>query len=113
MVLSQDSVHVLLTLQLVLKNAQMSLAKGFFALFTKSKKKCEVGFALGVGGCSAESQPIHAGCSAGGRALAVLRRVAAALGTPRWQDFLLEQTYQQYSPAGSSLCRGRVVCRKG
>ena len=39
--------HLLLTLQLVLKNAQMSLVKGFFALFPKLKKKCEVCFALG------------------------------------------------------------------
>ena len=31
-------VHLLLTLQLVMKNAQMSLAKGFFALFPKFKK---------------------------------------------------------------------------
>ena len=31
-------VHLLLTLQLVMKNAQMSLAKGFFALFPKLKK---------------------------------------------------------------------------
>ena len=31
-------VHLLLTLQLVLKNALMSLAKGFFALFPKLKK---------------------------------------------------------------------------
>ena len=33
MVLSQDKVHLLLTLQLVLKNALMSLVKGFLALF--------------------------------------------------------------------------------
>ena len=32
------TVHLLLTLQLVMKNAQMSLAKGFFALFPKIKK---------------------------------------------------------------------------
>ena len=38
MVLSQDTVHLLLTLQLVLKNAQMSLAKGFFRTFPKNKK---------------------------------------------------------------------------
>ena len=38
MVLSQDKVHLLLTLQLVLKNALMSLVKGFFALFPKIKK---------------------------------------------------------------------------
>ena len=31
-------VHLLLSLQLVMKNAQMSLAKGFFALFPKLKK---------------------------------------------------------------------------
>ena len=45
LVLSQDKVHLLLTLQLVLKNSPMSLVKGVFALFTKIKK-CEVGFAL-------------------------------------------------------------------
>ena len=38
LVLSQVRVHLLLTLQLVLKNAQMSLVKGFFALFSKLKK---------------------------------------------------------------------------
>ena len=38
MVLSQDQVHLLLTLQLVLKNAVMSLVKGFFALFSILKK---------------------------------------------------------------------------
>ena len=31
-------VHLLLTLQLVMKNVQMSLTKGFFALFSKIKK---------------------------------------------------------------------------
>ena len=35
MVLSQDKVHLILTLQLVLKNVLMSLVKGFFALFPK------------------------------------------------------------------------------
>ena len=63
-VLSQDMVHLLLTLQLVMKSAQMSLAKWFFALFTNIKK-CEVGFALGVG-TAPRVEPIHAGCSAGG-----------------------------------------------
>ena len=58
-------VHLLLTLQLVMKNAQMSLAKGFFALFPHLKK-CEVGLALGVG-TAPRVEPIHAGCSAGGR----------------------------------------------
>ena len=38
MVLSQDTFHLLLTLQLVLKNAQMSLAKGFFRTFPQIKK---------------------------------------------------------------------------
>ena len=86
-------------------------AKGVFALFPKIKK-CEVGFALESEGAR-QWQPIHSGCSAGGRALAGLRRVGAAQGTPRWQDSLLEQTYQQYSMAGFSWCRGRVVRRKG
>ena len=34
MVLSQDTAHLLLTLQLVLKNALMSLVKGFFSHFS-------------------------------------------------------------------------------
>ena len=38
LVLSQVRVHLLHTLQLVLKNAQMSLVKGFFALFPTLKK---------------------------------------------------------------------------
>ena len=84
--------------------------KGFFALFTQIKK-CEVGFALESEGAR-QWQPIHAGCSAGGRAFAGLHRVGAAQGTPRWQDLLLEQTYSQYSLAGSSWCGGRVVRRK-
>ena len=76
----------LFTLQLVRMMTRMSLVKGFFALFP-ALKKCEVGFALGVGTAS-RVEPIHASCSAGG-----LRRVGAAQGTPRWQDLLLEQTY--------------------
>ena len=51
------------------------------------KKKCEVGFARGVG-TAPRVEPIHAGCPAGG-----LRRVGAAQGEARWQDVLLEQTY--------------------
>ena len=35
-------VHLLLTLQLVLKNALMSLVKGFFALFPKLEKSAKV-----------------------------------------------------------------------
>ena len=42
MVLSQDKVHLLLTLQLMLKNALMSLVKGFFALFPKIKKSAKL-----------------------------------------------------------------------
>ena len=61
--------------------------EGFFRTFPKNLKKCEVGFALGVG-TAPRVEPIHAGCSAGG-----LRRVGAAQGTPHWQDLLLEQTY--------------------
>ena len=38
MVLSQDKVHLLLTLQLVLKNVLMSLVSGFFRTFPKMKK---------------------------------------------------------------------------
>ena len=52
LVLSQDKVHLLLTLQLVLKNSPMSLVKGFFALFPKIKK-CESCSALEVGTASA------------------------------------------------------------
>ena len=57
-------VLLLLTLQLVMKSAQMNLAKAFFALFLKIKK-CEVGLALGVG-TAPRVEPIHAGSSAGG-----------------------------------------------
>ena len=42
MVLSQDTVYLLLTLQLVLKNALMSLVKGFFALFPENKKSAKL-----------------------------------------------------------------------
>ena len=70
----------LFTLLLVWMMTRRSLVKGFFALFP-SKKKCEVGFALGI----------QAGCSAGG-----LRRVGAAQGRQLWQALLLEQTYFQY-----------------
>ena len=62
LVLSQDKVHLLLTLQLVLKNSLMSLVKEFFALFTKIKK-CEVGFAL-ESESARRCQPIHVGSSA-------------------------------------------------
>ena len=55
-------VHLLLNLQLVMKNAQMSLAKGFFALFPTLKKR-EGGFALESEGAR-QWQLIHAGCSA-------------------------------------------------
>ena len=41
-VLSLDKVHLLLTLQLVLKNALMSLVKVFFALFPKIKKSAKL-----------------------------------------------------------------------
>ena len=80
--------------------------KGVFRTFPQNKKKCEVGFALGVG-TDPRVEPIHSGSSAGG-----LRRVGAAQGTTRWQDLLLEQTYSKYSLAGSSCCRCRVVRRK-
>ena len=86
MVLSQDTVHLLLTLQLVLKNALASLVKGFFALFSSPKSAKLASHSSPRVPASVE--PIHAGCSAGG-----LRRVGEAQGTPRWQDLLLEQTY--------------------
>ena len=92
-------------------DVRMSLVKGFFALLPVLKERCEVGFALESEGAR-QCQPIHAGCSAGGRALAGFHRVGAAQGTPRWQDLLLEQTYKQYSLAGTSWCRGRVDRRK-
>ena len=63
MVLSQDKVHLLLTLQLVLKNALMSLVKVFSRTFPRNRKKCEVGFALESEGAR-QCQPIHAGSSA-------------------------------------------------
>ena len=50
------------------------LGEGFFRTFPQNIKKCEVGFALGVG-TAPRVEPIHAGCSAGG-----LRRVGAAQG---------------------------------
>ena len=42
LVLSQVRVHLLLTLQLVLKNALMNLVKGFFTLFPTIKKSAKV-----------------------------------------------------------------------
>ena len=42
MVLSQHKVHLLLTLQLVLNNALMSLVKGFFRTFPQNKKSAKV-----------------------------------------------------------------------
>ena len=74
LVLSQVRVHLLLTLQLVLKNALMSLVKGFFTLFPKIKKKCEGCSALWVGTASAP-QLMDGSGSAGG-----FRRVGAAQG---------------------------------
>ena len=52
----------------------------FFALFPNIIKKCEAGFAL-ESESARQCQPIHAGCSAGGRALAGFPRVGAAQGT--------------------------------
>ena len=78
----------------------MCLVQGFFALFSVLKKKCEVGFALESEGAR-QWQPIHAGCSAGGRALAGLHRVGAAQGTPRWPVFVLEHVLTvRQAPAG-------------
>ena len=76
LVLSQDKVHLLLTLQLVLKSTLMSL---------NFSKQCEAGIAL-ESESARQCQPIHASCSAGGRALVGLHRVGAALGRRRWQD---------------------------
>ena len=84
----------LCTLQLVLNNALIILVKGFFALFPVQKKRCELGFALGVG-TAPRVEPIHASLNA------TLARLTS--GT----DAL------KYSLAGSSWCRGRVVRRKG
>ena len=83
----------------------------FFAFFPNFLKKCEVGSALESEGAR-QCQPIHAGCSAGGRALAGLHRVGAAQGRQRWQDLLLEQTHSSDCLEGSSWCRGRVDRRK-
>ena len=82
----------------------------FFALFPKLKK-CAVGFALESEGAR-QCQPIHAGCSAGGRALAGFPRVSAAQGTQSWQDLLLEQTHSSDCLEGKTLCRGRVDRRE-
>ena len=61
LVLSQVRVHLLLTLQLVLKNAQMSLVMGFFALFpTEKSAECRAGQCGPAPAC----QLIHAGGSA-------------------------------------------------
>ena len=73
-------VHLLLTLQLVMKNAQMSLVKGFFALFP-NLKKCEGHFAPGVGTASAP-QLMDGSGSAGG-----LRRVGAAQEEARCKTY--------------------------
>ena len=80
--------------------------EGFFALFSLPKK-CEAGFAL-ESESARQCQPIHAGCSAGGRALAGLRRVGAAQGRQSWQDLLLEQTHSSDCLEGSSWCQGRL-----
>ena len=93
MVLSQDKVHLLLTLQLVLENALMSLVKGVFALFPKFKKVRRLAPHSRSDGASRTGSSMDGGGSAGGRAHAGLHRVGAAQGTPRWQDLLLEQTY--------------------
>ena len=111
-VFAQDRVrqrHLLLFLQLVQMMTRMSLMKGFFALFPKIKVRSWLRTRVeGARQC----QPIHAGCSAGGRAIAGLHRVSAAQGKLRWQDPLLEQTHKQDSLAGTSWCRGRVDRRK-
>ena len=78
----------------------------FFALFPELKK-CEAGFAL-ESESARQCQPIHAGCSAGGRALAGFRRVGAAQGRQSWQDVLLEQTHSSDCLEGSSWCQGRL-----
>ena len=48
---------------------QLRILLGFFSHFTPNLKKCEAGFALESEGAR-QWQPIHAGCSAGGCALA-------------------------------------------
>ena len=83
--------------------------QGFFRAFPR-RKKCAVGFALESEGAR-QCQPIRAGCSAGGRALAGLHRVGAAQGT-LWQDLLLDLTYLLFSLAGTGWCRRRVDWRK-
>ena len=102
MVLSQDKVHLLLTLQLVLKNALMSLVKRFFEL-VPNLTKVRSWLRTRVREC-----PIHAGCSAGGRAYAGFHRVGAAQGRRRWRDLLLEQTYQTDRVAAAGRYLGRL-----
>ena len=105
-------VHLLLTLQLVMKNAQMSLAKGFFALFPKIKK---VRRSLRTRGRNCLRTPAHprrrlswrtpsSGCGSGRSTLArrtsgtdvltvqsgVLQRASMLCGTAkrmRWEGF--------------------------
>ena len=81
--------------------------EGVFRTFPQNKKKCEGGFALGVG-TAPRVEPIHAGCSAGG-----LRRVGAAQGWRRWQVLLLEQTHSSDCLEGTSWCRGCLVRYSG
>ena len=85
LVLSHDMVHLLSHFPAGSSDLLEKRFNGFLALFPGGKK-CEDWSAQGVG-TAPRVEPIHAGCSAGG-----LRRVGAAQGTPRWQDFLLEQT---------------------
>ena len=79
---------------------RISLVKGFFALFPKMKKSAKLASHSGSE-LLPESSP-----STPAAQLEVSVEWGAAQGTPRWQDLLLEQTYKQYSLAGSSWCRG-------
>ena len=92
MVLSQDKVHLLLTLQLVLKNWLMSLVKGFFVLISKIKK---------VRSWASHSSP-RVPASVSPSTPAAQLEVAPMPDSLEWvqlrerqlwQDLLLEQTY--------------------
>ena len=89
---------------------QMRILLGGFRTFPRGKK-CAVGSAPESEGAR-QWQPIHAGCSAGGRALAGFLRVGAVQGRQLRQALLLEQTYCQYCLEATAWRQGRVGRRK-
>ena len=74
-----------------------------FSHCSPSFKKCEAGFALESEGAR-QWHPIHAGCSAGGRALAGLPRVGAAQGRQLWSPLLLVKDGDLLATIKSMLC---------